>query len=79
MYEGKKSVAESIVYGAFDIIEARAKANPIEVFRAALDNVAPAIDEPGASLGVVTWAVDEAAADRLWGLSEEWSGQTFPS
>ena len=42
-------------------------------------NVAPAIDEPGASLGVVTWAVDEAAADRLWGLSEEWSGQTFPS
>ena len=42
-------------------------------------NVAPVIDEPGASLGVVSWAVDEAAADRLWVLSEEWSGQSFPS
>ena len=40
MYEGKKSTAERIVYGAFDIVENRARANPIEVFRAALDNVA---------------------------------------
>ena len=37
MYEGKKSVAERIVYGAFEIVENRARANPIEVFRAALD------------------------------------------
>ena len=36
MYEGKKSVAERIVYGAFEIVENRARANPIEVFRAAL-------------------------------------------
>jgi small subunit ribosomal protein S7 len=41
MYDGKKSVAEQIVYGAFDIIEGRAKSNPLEVFKAALDNVAP--------------------------------------
>ncbi len=40
MYEGKKSVAETIVYGAFDIIEARAKTAPIDVFKTALDNVA---------------------------------------
>ena len=33
MHDGKKSVAESIVYGAFDIIERRAKADPLEVFR----------------------------------------------
>ena len=44
MYEGKKSTAERIVYGAFDLVESRARANPIEVFRAALDNVAPAIE-----------------------------------
>ena len=42
--EGKKSVAENIVYGAFEIIENRAKANPLEVFKAALENVAPAIE-----------------------------------
>ena len=41
--------------------------------------VAPVIDEPGVSLGVVSWALDEAAADKLWSLSEEWSGQAFPS
>ena len=35
MYDGKKSAAESIVYGAFDIIENRAKANPLEVFKQA--------------------------------------------
>ena len=45
MYEGKKSTAERIVYGAFDIVENRARANPIEVFRAALDNVAPMIEQ----------------------------------
>ena len=44
MYQGKKSAAEAIVYGAFDIIEGRAKANPLEVFKQALDNVAPAIE-----------------------------------
>ena len=41
MYEGKKSVAERIVYGAFDIVEGRAKADPLELFKQALDNVAP--------------------------------------
>ena len=40
--------------------------------------VASVIDEPGASEGVVSWAVDDAAADRLWTLSEEWSGERFP-
>ena len=40
MYEGKKSVAEGIVYGAFDKIQAKAKADPIQVFHEALNNVA---------------------------------------
>jgi small subunit ribosomal protein S7 len=41
MYDGKKSAAERIVYGAFDIVEKKASENPIEVFHAALENVMP--------------------------------------
>jgi len=43
MYEGKKSVAESIVYGAFDKILGKTKQDPVTVFHQALDNVSPAI------------------------------------
>src|ERR1051326_2655775 len=58
MYQGKKSVAEQIVYGAFDIIEGKTKSNPVGVFQQALDNVMPAIEvrsrrrhRPGAGRG----------------------------
>src|SRR5690349_15676172 len=44
MYEGKKSVAESIVYGAFDKILGKTKQDPLTVFHQALDNVSPAIE-----------------------------------
>ncbi|MDU1691970.1 MAG: 30S ribosomal protein S7, partial [Bradyrhizobium sp.] len=44
MYAGKKSVAESIVYGAFGIIESKTKQNPLTVFEQALDNVMPTIE-----------------------------------
>jgi small subunit ribosomal protein S7 len=44
MYDGKKSAAEQIVYGAFDIIEGKTKSNPIGVFEQALDNVMPSIE-----------------------------------
>ncbi len=42
-------------------------------------NVADVIAEPGASFGVVSWAVDDEAAEKLWTLSEQWSGQSFPT
>ena len=42
MRDGKKSVAEAIVYGAFDIIEQKLKTDPLEVFRQALENVSAA-------------------------------------
>ena len=43
MYEGKKAVAENILYGAFDILEAKRKdLGPLETFHSALENVAPA-------------------------------------
>src|ERR1700733_7060398 len=44
MYEGKKSVAESIVYGALDGVEAKAKTDPLAVFKQALENVAPSVE-----------------------------------
>ena len=41
--------------------------------------IAPVIESPGQSLGVMSWAVDPEAAEKLWTLSEKWSGQKFPS
>jgi small subunit ribosomal protein S7 len=43
MKQGKKSVAENIVYGAFDIIAAKTKQEPLEVFKSALENVRPLV------------------------------------
>ncbi|MCD8479495.1 MAG: 30S ribosomal protein S7 [Candidatus Cloacimonetes bacterium] len=43
MVKGKKSLAEKIVYGAFDIIQKKTKQEPLEVFKVALDNVRPLV------------------------------------
>src|SRR5581483_880788 len=44
MHDGKKSVAEAIVYGAMGLIETKTKQDPLAVFRSALDNVMPQIE-----------------------------------
>src|SRR5215204_273458 len=73
MYEGKKSVAENIVYGALDIIESRAKANPLEVFKAALENVAPAIEVRSRRVGGATYQVPvEVRLERRQALAIRW-------
>ena len=73
MYEGKKSVAERIVYGAFDVIEQRAKANPLEVFKQALDNVAPAIEVRSRRVGGATYQVPvEVRTTRRQALGIRW-------
>src|SRR4051795_4387917 len=73
MYEGKKSVAENIVYGAFEIIENRAKANPLEVFKAALENVAPAIEVRSRRVGGATYQVPvEVRHERRQALAIRW-------
>jgi NAD(P)-dependent dehydrogenase (short-subunit alcohol dehydrogenase family) len=41
--------------------------------------VAEPIEDPSMDQGIMSWALDEEAADRLWALSEEWSGETFPA
>src|SRR5690349_21221614 len=73
MYDGKKSAAESIVYGAFDIVESRAKANPLEVFKQALDNVSPAIEVRSRRVGGATYQVPvEVRSERRQALAIRW-------
>ena len=73
MYAGKKSVAESIVYGAFDIIETKTKGNPIGVFEQALDNVMPTIEVRSRRVGGATYQVPvEVRTDRSQALAIRW-------
>ena len=46
MYDGKKGVAQKIVYGAFDIVKEKTGKDPLEVFEQAMENVMPSLDEP---------------------------------
>src|ERR1700709_429381 len=57
MYEGKKSVAERIVYGAFDRIQKRSGQDPIRVFHDALTNVRPAVEVRSRRVGGATYQV----------------------
>src|ERR1700752_4733381 len=69
MYEGKKSVAESIVYGALDSVEAKAKGDPLAVFRQALENVAPAVEVRSRRVGGATYQGPvEVRTERRQGL-----------
>jgi small subunit ribosomal protein S7 len=73
MYDGKKSVAEAIVYGAFDIIEGKAKSDPLAVFKQALDNVAPAIEVRSRRVGGATYQVPvEVRTERRQALAIRW-------
>ena len=57
MHGGKKSTAEGIIYGAFDIIKARFKEDPLEIFRKALDNVKPKLEVKSRRVGGATYQV----------------------
>ena len=73
MYEGKKSVAESIVYGAFDTIEGKTKGDPLKVFEQALDNVMPSIEVRSRRVGGATYQVPvEVPARRARTLAVRW-------
>ena len=73
MYDGKKSVAESIVYGAFDSIEQRLKSEPLGIFKQALDNVAPAIEVRSRRVGGATYQVPvEVRTSRRQALGIRW-------
>ena len=73
MYEGKKSTAEGIVYGAFDIIEGKLKSDPLAVFKSALENVAPAIEVRSRRVGGATYQVPvEVRTERRQALAIRW-------
>ncbi|QIB32377.1 30S ribosomal protein S7 [Ancylobacter pratisalsi] len=73
MYDGKKSVAEKIVYGALDLVENRAKAEPLGVFTSALDNVSPAIEVRSRRVGGATYQVPvEVRPERRQALAIRW-------
>jgi len=73
MYDGKKSIAEAIVYDAFDIIEQKMRSEPLPVFKQALDNVAPAIEVRSRRVGGATYQVPvEVRAERRQALAIRW-------
>jgi len=73
MYEGKKSVAETIVYGALDSVEKRMKREPLEVFHVALENVAPAVEVRSRRVGGATYQVPvEVRPERRKALAIRW-------
>src|SRR3989442_15287310 len=55
MKQGKKSVAENIVYGALDRMQSRAKSDPIQLFHSALENVMPAVEVRSRRVGGATY------------------------
>jgi small subunit ribosomal protein S7 len=73
MYAGKKSVAEQIVYGAFDMIESKTKQNAVGIFEQALDNVMPTIEVRSRRVGGATYQVPvEVRSDRRQALGIRW-------
>jgi small subunit ribosomal protein S7 len=73
MLDGKKSVAEGIVYGALDTVETRAKKDPLQVFHDALTNVRPNIEVRSRRVGGATYQVPvEVRPERAQALAIRW-------
>ena len=73
MVSGKKSVAETIVYGALDIVRERLNKDPLEAFGEALDNIAPMVEVKSRRVGGATYQVPvEVRPSRRVALSMRW-------
>jgi small subunit ribosomal protein S7 len=73
MKQGKKSVAENIVYGALDRMQSRAKSDPIQLFHSALENVMPAVEVRSRRVGGATYQVPvEVRNERRQALAIRW-------
>ena len=73
MLDGKKGVAQKIVYDAFAIIEAKQGQNPLEVFEAALENIMPVLEVKARRVGGSTYQVPmEVRAERRQTLGLRW-------
>ena len=73
MHAGKKSVAESIVYGALDQVQSKTKQEPVTVFHQALDNVAPHVEVRSRRVGGATYQVPvDVRPERRQALAIRW-------
>ena len=73
MYDGKKGVAQTIVYDAFAIIEEKIGQNPLEVFQEALDNLKPALEVKARRVGGSTYQVPmDVRPERQQTLALRW-------
>ena len=73
MLDGKKSVAQKIVYGAFDIIKEKEQKDPLEVFETALNNIMPVLEVKARRVGGATYQVPlEIRAERRQTLGLRW-------
>lgn len=73
MIDGKKSVAETIVYNALERVEQRLKRSPIEVFHEALENIKPSVEVKSRRVGGATYQVPvEVAVNRREALAIRW-------
>ena len=73
MYDGKRSLAESIVYGAFDQIESKSGSEPVKIFHDALENVRPHLEVRSRRVGGATYQVPvEVKSKRAQALAIRW-------
>ena len=73
MYDGKKAVAEGIVYTALDTVEDKAKTNPVELFHEALNNIKPQVEVRSRRVGGATYQVPvEVRPERAQALAIRW-------
>ena len=73
MFDGKKSISEKIVYGAFEEIENKMKRPPLEVFHEALDNIKPSVEVRSRRVGGATYQVPvEVRPQRREALAIRW-------
>ncbi|MDD3293008.1 MAG: 30S ribosomal protein S7 [Candidatus Pacebacteria bacterium] len=73
MQEGKKTISQKIVYGAFDIVRERTKQDPLEVFKLAIQNVSPVLEVKPKRVGGATYQVPmEVKGGRRLSLAMKW-------
>jgi small subunit ribosomal protein S7 len=73
MYDGKKSIAETIVYGALDQVQEKTRQEPVTVFHQALDNVAPHVEVRSRRVGGATYQVPvDVRPERRQALAIRW-------
>ena len=73
MLDGKKSVAEKIIYGAFDLIEKKAGQDPLKTFLEAIENVKPGVEVRSRRVGGATYQIPiEVRSERRQALAIRW-------